>query len=124
MSEELSESKILKVLDWSYDIAVNGVSGLDSASEMAEDYMKNDDSSIVQANTLIRWQNTKAGTTAFLAGLGGIITMPIPIPTNITSVIDVQIRMIAFIHSQYFLFRGHLREIYVFQVPFQFGCTQ
>jgi len=95
MSEELSESKILKVLDWSYDIAVNGVSGLDSASEMAEDYMKNDDSSIVQANSLIRWQNTKAGTSGFLTGLGGIITMPIAIPANISSVMYVQIRMIA-----------------------------
>jgi hypothetical protein len=90
MSEELSESKILKVLDWSYDIAVNGVSGLDSASEMAEDYMNNDDSSIVQANSLIRWQNTKAGTSGFLTGLGGIITMPIALYDHkISNCVDV-----------------------------------
>ena len=95
MSKELSESKIMKVLDWSYDKAVNGVPGLDSASEMAVDYMKNDDSSIDQANSLIRWQNTKAGTSGFLTGLGGIITMPVMIPANISSVMYVQIRMIA-----------------------------
>jgi uncharacterized protein (DUF697 family) len=95
MSKELSESKIMKVLDWSYDKAVNGVPGLDSASEMAVDYMKNDDSSIDQANSLICWQNTKAGTSGFLTGLGGIITMPVMIPANISSVMYVQIRMIA-----------------------------
>ena len=95
MSEELSESKIMKVLDWSYDKAINGVPGLDSAIEMAEDYMKNDDSQMDQANSLIRWQNTKAGTSGFLTGLGGIITMPVAIPANISSVMYVQIRMIA-----------------------------
>ncbi len=95
MSEELSESKILKVLDWAYEKAVDGMPGLDSASEMAEDYMKNDDSPMDQANSLIRWQNTKAGTSGFLTGLGGIITMPVAIPANISSVMYVQIRMIA-----------------------------
>jgi uncharacterized protein (DUF697 family) len=48
-----------------------------------------------QVNALIRWQNTKAGTSGFITGLGGIITMPIAIPANITSVIFLQIRMIA-----------------------------
>ena len=33
----------------------------------------------------------------FLTGLGGIITLPIAIPANITSVIYVQMRMVAFI---------------------------
>lgn len=47
------------------------------------------------ANSLIRWQNTKAGTSGFLTGLGGIITMPVTIPANIASVMYVQIRMIA-----------------------------
>ncbi|WP_050933347.1 EcsC family protein, partial [Vibrio harveyi] len=48
-----------------------------------------------QANSLIRWQNTKAGTSGFLTGLGGLITMPVTLPANITSVMYVQIRMIA-----------------------------
>lgn len=95
MSDELSENKIMKVLDWSYEKAVNGIPGLDSASEMAEDYMKNNDSQIEQANSLIRWQNTKAGTSGFLTGLGGLITLPVAIPANISSVMYVQIRMIA-----------------------------
>lgn len=95
MAEELSESKIMQVLDWAYDKAVNGVTGLDSAKELADDYMKEGNSKIDQVNSLIRWQNTKAGTSGFLTGLGGIITLPVAIPANIASVMYVQIRMIA-----------------------------
>lgn len=91
----LSESKIMQALDWAYDKAVNGVPGLDSASELAEDYMKQRGSIKDQVNSLIRWQNTKSATSGFLTGLGGIITMPVTIPANIASVMYVQIRMIA-----------------------------
>lgn len=95
MSNELSESKIMQALDWAYDKAINGVSGLDSASELADSYMKKNSYPVDMANSLIRWQNTKAGTSGFLTGLGGIITMPVTIPANIASVMYVQIRMIA-----------------------------
>lgn len=95
MANELTESKIMKALDWAYDKAINGVAGLDSASELAADYMKQAGSRKDHANSLIRWQNTKAGTSGFLSGLGGILTMPVTIPANITSVMYVQIRMIA-----------------------------
>lgn len=95
MSSEITQSRILSALDWGYEKAVNGIPGLDSAQELAESYMKKGGSIIEQANSLIRWQNTKAGTSGFLSGLGGIITMPITLPANITSVLYVQIRMIA-----------------------------
>ncbi|MDQ7089733.1 MAG: EcsC family protein [Methylococcales bacterium] len=95
MVEKITESKIMKTLDWAYDKAINGVPGLDSASEMAESYLNAEGSLGKKVNSLIRWQNTKAGTSGFLTGLGGIITMPIAVPANITSVMYVQIRMIA-----------------------------
>ncbi|WP_370278721.1 EcsC family protein [Pontibacterium sp.] len=95
MGKELTESKIMQALDWAYEKAVDGVPGLDSASELAEDYLASDDDLIDQVNSLIRWQNTKAGTSGFLTGLGGIVTMPVTIPANITSVMYVQVRMIA-----------------------------
>ena len=95
MADELSEGKIMQALDWAYDKAVNGVAGMDSASEMAANYMAASGSLVEQANSLIRWQNTKAGTSGFLTGLGGLITMPVAIPANIASVMYVQIRMIA-----------------------------
>ena len=95
MANSLNESKIMDVLKWSYEKAVQGVAGLDSAYDLAEDYMKGNDSLYDQVNSLIRWQNTKAGTSGFLTGLGGIITLPIAIPANVASVMYVQIRMIA-----------------------------
>ncbi|ENV32165.1 EcsC family protein [Acinetobacter gerneri] len=95
MTNNLTESKIMEVLNWSYEKAVNGVAGLDSAYDLASDYMKTNDNLYNQTNALIRWQNTKAGTSGFLTGLGGIITLPVAIPANIASVMFVQIRMIA-----------------------------
>ena len=95
MANNLTESKIMDVLNWSYDKAVQGVAGLDSAYDLAYDYLKQEGSLHAQANSLIRWQNTKAGTSGFLTGLGGIITLPVAIPANVASVMYVQIRMIA-----------------------------
>jgi len=95
MSNELTESKIMQALDWAYDKSINGISGLDSATELAESYMNQNGSLEDRVDSLIRWQNTKAGTSGFLTGLGGLITMPITIPANISSVMFVQIRMIA-----------------------------
>ena len=95
MANNLTESKIMDVLNWSYDKAVQGVAGLDSAYDLADDYLKQEGSLHAQVNSLIRWQNTKAGTSGFLTGLGGIITLPVAIPANVASVMYVQIRMIA-----------------------------
>lgn len=95
MANELTESKIMQALDWAYEKAVNGVAGLDSAIELADGYKKDGGTPHEQANSLIRWQNTKAATSGFITGLGGIITLPIAIPANIASVLYVQVRMIA-----------------------------
>lgn len=95
MANELTQGKIMQALDWAYEKAVAGVPGLDSADEMAQDYLKGDGSLEDRVNSLIRWQNTKAGTSGFLSGLGGVMLMPVTIPANISSVMYVQVRMIA-----------------------------
>lgn len=95
MANELTQGKIMDALDWAYNKAVTGAPGFDSAEEMAEDYLSNDDTLREQANSLIRWQVSKAGTSGFLTGLGGLLVMPVTIPANIASVMYVQIRMIA-----------------------------
>jgi len=94
-NQKVNQGMIMKSLDWAYDKAVNGITGMSTAEELARSYMREEDSKLEMANSLIRWQNTKAGTSGFVTGLGGIITLPIAIPTNIASVIYVQIRMIA-----------------------------
>jgi uncharacterized protein (DUF697 family) len=94
--KSLTQDAIMKALDWSYDKAVNGgIPGMDTAIELAENYSSKSGTLIENANSLIRWQNTKSATSGFLSGLGGIIVMPVAIPANITSVILVQMRMVA-----------------------------
>lgn len=95
MAVALTQDSIKQMLDWIYVKAVEGVPGFDSATEMARTYSKQGGNAVDQANSLIRWQNTKAGTSGFLAGLGGLLTMPVTVPANISSVIYVQVRMIA-----------------------------
>ena len=93
--EQLSEGILMKTLDLAYDKAVNGIPGLDSAQELAENYISKGGNRLEMANSLIRWQNTKAGTSGFITGVGGLVFMPVTIPANIASVMYVQVRMIA-----------------------------
>lgn len=93
--DAITQSKIIDVLDWAYEKAVDGVSGLGSAAEMAHDYTSKNDDLDACANSLIRWQNSKAGASGFVTGLGGLITLPVAIPANIASVLYVQIRMVS-----------------------------
>lgn len=95
-TNDSKESAISKVIDWAYETAVDGIPGTGTAEELANEYMANNGHKPVDAaNSLIRWQNTKASTSGFLTGLGGIITLPISIPANVASVMYVQMRMIA-----------------------------
>ncbi|WP_113625513.1 EcsC family protein [Pectobacterium peruviense] len=95
MAEKLSEGKIMQVLNWAYDKALDGtIPGTDSSYDMAENYLKGEGNLPDKVNSLVRWQNTKSATTGFVSGLGGIITMPVAIPASIATVIYVQIRMI------------------------------
>lgn len=91
----LPEKNIVgKVLDWSYTKAVSGFSGIDSAYELANEYLTQGDNLSDQVDSLIRWQVAKSAASGFVTGLGGIMTMPITVPANIASVMYVQIRMI------------------------------
>ena len=95
MSDSWTEKTILKALDWAYEQAIDGPPGLDSAGDLVEDYLDQDGTLVEKVNSLIRWQNTKAGTTGFVTGLGGLITLPVAVPANISVVLFVQVRMIA-----------------------------
>ena len=95
MAKNLTTQALIQVLDWTYDKAVNGIPGTDTAEKMAQDYLKGGGSLEDKAGCLIRWQCTKAGVSGFLNGLGGVILMPVTLPANITSVMYVQTRMVA-----------------------------
>lgn len=95
MGQLITAEKMQELLDWTYDKAVQGLPGMGSAIELAEDYLQESGTKEEKINSLIRWQNTKAGSAGFVAGLGGMITLPVALPANIASTIYVQIRMVA-----------------------------
>ena len=99
MKKSLTESKLRQVMDWSYDKAINGFKGMEGADELARNYLSKSDSTDEAIDKFIKWQQAKGATSGFLTGIGGLITLPIAVPANITSVLYIQIRMIATIAS-------------------------
>ncbi|MEH2144098.1 EcsC family protein [Nostoc sp.] len=95
MTEELTQSTIQKTFEWLYQRAIDGISGFDSASEMAEHYLAKGGYLEDNVNALIKWQIVKAGTSGFLTGLGGLLTLPVAVPANLASVMYIHVRMIA-----------------------------
>lgn len=84
----LTESKLIKFLDYAYDKSVEGIGvpGIDTAHSLAESYLKTKGTLKEQINCLIRWQNTSA-TSGFLAGPGSAMTLPVAIPVNISGIL-------------------------------------
>ncbi len=91
----LNHGMIMKLLDWAYARSLSGMGGVDSAIELAETYLKKEGTLDHKINSLINWQTSKAGTSGFITGVGGLATMPFTLPANIASVIYLQIRMIS-----------------------------
>ncbi|WEG13347.1 EcsC family protein [Pullulanibacillus sp. KACC 23026] len=94
-NNELTQGKMMQLLDWSYEKVLNGLPGTPDIYELAQSYLRKHSSVQKSVDALIRNQNTKAATSGFLTGLGGLITLPVTIPVNISSVIYVQMRMVA-----------------------------
>ena len=90
------ESQIVPMLNTLYDKALSGIPKVSSSvDELADDYLQKEGTPAKAAKSLINYQIAKCGTSGFLTGLGGLITLPFTVPANISSVIYVQLRMIA-----------------------------
>ena len=95
-TENKKLTKISQVLEWAYEKSLNGIPGVsDSIEVFASSYMKGNGSTKQNVNSLIRWQISKTTTSGFLTGLGGLITLPVAIPADISTGIYVHMRMIA-----------------------------
>lgn len=92
----ISQENVMKILDSCYEKCLNGIPKISpSVEEMANDYLKKYKTKEEACKAMIRNQITKCATSGFITGFGGFITMPVTLPANITSVIYVQMRMIA-----------------------------
>ena len=90
------EREMMKLLDVCYDKALQGVlPGEKSIEELAEDYLAKTSSREKAIDKLIGYQTVLCGTNGFITGLGGLLVLPVTIPTNVAGVIYVQLRMIA-----------------------------
>lgn len=90
-----SSNKIIQLLDFIYEKTISPIAGLDSAQTLAQRYLQRDGSLYDKTNSLIRNQNLKSAGSGFMTNLGGAITLPVSLPANLTSVLFVQLRMIA-----------------------------
>ena len=92
----LDEVEMVDLLDALYGQAVDGIPKVsESVADFANDYLEHSPSTEKAAKALIANQIIKCGTSGFLSGLGGVITLPVTIPANVSSVLYVQMRMIA-----------------------------
>lgn len=96
---ENKQKQILSWLNYIYDAAVNvSIPGIGpSVEELAESYLKDTTYKTMEerANSLVNYQVVKTSATGFITGLGGIITMPIAVPADLSVVTIVQLKMIA-----------------------------
>lgn len=95
MAAKLNQNLIMKGLEWGYEKALDGGGVFETAYDLANDYQKEHKSIDEAVNSLINWQTAKCATSGFLTGIGGLITLPVAIPANISSVVYIQLRMIA-----------------------------
>ena len=92
----MKQDSILKILDSLYAQSLNGIPLISPTIEdFASDYLDKHPNPRVAAKSMLKHQLVKCTTSGFLTGFGGFITLPITIPANISSVLYVQMRMIA-----------------------------
>ena len=91
---DITQEKMMQTLDWAYETTISGLPGQKDIYSFVNDYLERDEPEVA-INKLIAYQTTKAGASGFITGFGGILTMPVTIPANISTVILFQIRMIS-----------------------------
>ena len=93
---KLSPEDILDVLNKLYAKSLDGIPKISKpVTILADDYLRRHTSTDKAAKALIRNQIIKCTTSGFITGFGGIVTLPVTIPADISSVLYVQMRMIA-----------------------------
>lgn len=97
MPNEKDVTTIQKALDFVYDQALEGIPkiGAKSAEDLAEEYRRSPGSLSSQVDSLINWQCAKTGASGFLTGLGGVMTLPVAIPADLSAAMFVHLRMVA-----------------------------
>lgn len=92
---KINQDDFIKILDTCYEKALNGIPASKSCTELATEYLEKYGDSKIAAKHFITRQVEKCTTSGFITSLGGLITLPIAVPANLTTVWYIQLRMIA-----------------------------
>lgn len=95
-AKKIDEESAGRILDTIYEKTLTGIPKVSRpVNDLADDYTRKSNSPEEAARKLAAAQIAKCGTSGFVTGLGGLITLPVAIPANLSSVLYVQMRMIA-----------------------------
>ena len=100
---EPAPSKALQLVRRILHQAIDGVAPLSSASDLAAEYLidQSYDNRDERVDALIRWEAAKNFTSGFLTGLGGVVTLPVTIPSALGASWIIQARMCGAIAAIY-----------------------
>lgn len=94
--KQIDAEGIMKILDACYQKAVNGIEFVSPPIDVfADNYLQKASNPADAAKKMIDNQIMKCTTSGIVTGFGGVITLPVAVPANVSSVLYVQMRMIA-----------------------------
>lgn len=93
--KNISQDDLMKIIDTCYDKTLSGFPGFKSSYDLANEYLEKYKDPQLAANKLVSNQIKKCATSGFVTGLGGLITLPVAVPADLTACLLVQFQMIA-----------------------------
>lgn len=91
----ISSDSLSKILDKCYNSALKGIPETQTCYDLASEYLDKYSSPEDAIDNFVKWQVRKCTTSGFITSLGGVLTLPVAIPANLTTVWYIQLRMIA-----------------------------
>jgi hypothetical protein len=95
MTKQPTDNQAIKLVKWIIDKAVEGLPPLSSAADLAQEYLidKSYPNNLARTDSLINWETAKNFTSGFITGLGGLITLPVSVPSALGASWIIQGRM-------------------------------
>jgi uncharacterized protein (DUF697 family) len=91
----MKKDKGVALLDWAYKTALNGIPMVsEPLNDFVNGYIEKYGRTEKAIDRMVAAQKMKCATTGFLTGLGGLITLPVTLPTDLASSLYMQVRMI------------------------------
>ena len=92
----LTQEDVMVLLEKLYEKSVDGIPKVSKPiAQLATEYLEKADSVQNAAKSFNKYQIAKCTTSGFLTSFGGVLMLPVMIPANVSSVLYVQMRMIA-----------------------------